>query len=167
MNDSYGDGWDTVLGFRQNETIVGTFGIGFSTGKSYGPVSVTIPGDKHTQIVVTKIGSWTEEIGFVIQAPNGTTIYTRTSGTRFTPRAVFLDFCPAGGCPATKNITYYLTVADSYGDGWSDNVLAFRQNGKYQTFRLSNGYSAGPFAYSFVKNVNVDIIVYRLGDYTR
>ncbi len=41
MTDSYGDGSDTVLGFRQNGTIVGTFGIGFSTGKSYGPVVIS------------------------------------------------------------------------------------------------------------------------------
>ena len=65
------------------------------------------------------------------------------------------------------NITYYLTVTDSYGDGWTNNILAFRQNGAFQTFGLPWGYSAGPFAFSFIRNVIVDIIVYTLGSYTK
>jgi hypothetical protein len=84
MNDSYGDGWNgNIFGFRQNGTIVATFGAGFTTGKTNGPLNVTIPGNKQTQIVLSTYGTWTEEISFTVKATNGTTIFTRLNGTRF------------------------------------------------------------------------------------
>jgi hypothetical protein len=168
MSDTSGDGWNNIiLGFKQDGVIVATFGNDFTTGKSNGPINVRIPGNKNTQIVVSKYGTYTEEIAFIIKAPNGTTIYNRASGSTFSSQAVFFVFCPAGGCPVTNNITYYLTVTDSYGDGWTNNLLAFRQNGAFQTFGLPWGYSAGPFAFSFIRNVIVDIIVFTLGSYTK
>ena len=57
---------------------------------------------------------------------------------------MFLRFCPAGGCPVTNIITYYLTMTDAYFDGWEGSVLAFRQNGTLQTFVLPTGGVAGP-----------------------
>ena len=49
MSDTYGDGWNgNVFGFRQNGTIVGTFGGGFTAGRTFGPLSVTIPGNRIT-----------------------------------------------------------------------------------------------------------------------
>ncbi len=80
---------------------------------------------------------------------------------------MFLRFCPAGGCPVTNIITYYLTVTDSYGDGWQGSVLAFRQNITLKRFGLPSGSLAGPLAYSFLPNINVDIVVYELGNSTR
>ena len=60
MSDSWGDGWNgNILGFRQNGAIVATFGTGFSSGRSFGPVAVTIPGNVLTQIIVVQYGSWT------------------------------------------------------------------------------------------------------------
>jgi ABC-type uncharacterized transport system permease subunit len=57
-------------------------------------------------------------------------------------------------------------LTDSYGDGWNGNVLAFRQNNTIQTFTLPNGYQSGPFAFTFLKLVPVDVIVYTLGTWT-
>jgi hypothetical protein len=49
MNDAYGDGWNgNIFGFRQNGTIVATFGGGFTGGRSFGPLNVTIPGNRQT-----------------------------------------------------------------------------------------------------------------------
>ena len=49
MSDSYGDGWNgNIFGFRQNGTIVATFGGGFTAGRSFGPINVTIPGNRQT-----------------------------------------------------------------------------------------------------------------------
>ena len=79
---------------------------------------------------------------------------------------IFYDFCPGGGCPATSTVTYYLTLTDSFGDGWNGNVLAFRQNNAIQTFTLSSGYQRGPFAFTFLRLVPVDVIVYTLGTWT-
>lgn len=43
MTDLKGDGWNgNVLAVRQNNTVVGTFGLNFSSGSSYGPVYVSI-----------------------------------------------------------------------------------------------------------------------------
>jgi hypothetical protein len=60
-----------------------------------------------------------------------------------------------------------LTVSDSYGDGWEGNVLAFRQNGTFQTFSLPSGYFTGPLAFSFIPNVNVDVVVNTMGNYSK
>ena len=84
MSDTSGDGWNNIiLGFKQDGVIVATFGNDFITGKSNGPISVRIPRNKITQIVVSKYGIYTEEIEFTIKAPNGTTIYNRASGSTF------------------------------------------------------------------------------------
>ena len=41
MTDTWGDDWnDNVLGLRQNNFIVGTFGSDFTTGHSLGPKTV-------------------------------------------------------------------------------------------------------------------------------
>ena len=43
MTDSWGDGWNgNILGIKQNGTIIGTFGGGFSAGSSYGPAYITV-----------------------------------------------------------------------------------------------------------------------------
>ena len=58
-------------------------------------------------------------------------------------------------------------MTDAYFDGWEGSVLAFRQNGTLQTFVLPTGGVGGPLAYSFLPNINVDIVVFQLGVYTR
>ena len=94
-------------------------------------------------------------------------IYQRTSGTTFNATTIFSTFCPIGGCTVSTNVTYYLTITDSYGDGWEGTVLGFKQNGVVvSNFTLANGYSAGPTSYSFQKLLNVSVIVYVLGNYT-
>lgn len=168
MNDSFGDGWNgNIFGFKQNNIIIGSFGNNFTTGKTFGPVNVTLPSLVQTQIVVVQFGNWTEEIGFTIKAPNGTIIFTRKAGTAFNSKIIFLEFCPSSGCPIITNVTYYLTVTDSYGDGWNGNVLAFRQNGTLQQFSLQKGYSSGPSSFVFTKGLNVDIIVYTIKNWTQ
>jgi len=76
----------------------------------------------------------------------------------------FINFCPAGGCPEINRISLYLTLADTTGDGWNGNVLAFRQNGTRQTFNLTSGRVAGPLSFNFIRDVSVDVIVNTLGN---
>ena len=64
-----------MFGFRQNSAIAATFGSTFTTGSSSGPVYITVTKDLNTQIVLTKLGTQTNEVGFVVKAPNGTVIY--------------------------------------------------------------------------------------------
>lgn len=51
-------------------------------------------------------------------------------------------------------------MTDSSRNGWEGSVLAFRQNGTLQTFVLPTGGVGGPLAYSFLPNINVDIVVF-------
>ena len=126
MTDSFGDGWKSnVLGIRQNNAIVGHFGNIFTTGSSSGPVSVIVQGNLSTQIVVVTLGTKTNEIGFVVKAPNGTIIHQRTSGVIFDKSSVFSIFCPVSGC--LNLLTLTVTMTDSGSDGWNGNVFGIRQ----------------------------------------
>jgi hypothetical protein len=59
-------------------------------------------------------------------------------------------------------------MADVLGKGCGGSVLAFRQNGVFQTFELPPGkLFTGPLAFSFTLNVNVDIVVYTFGNYSK
>jgi len=41
MTDSYGDGWaGMVFGLKQNGVNVGSFGLGFTAGSAYGPITL-------------------------------------------------------------------------------------------------------------------------------
>ena len=142
MSDSYGDGWNgNVLGIRQNNSIVGTFGSTFVSGYSTSPVDIVVQGNLRTQIIVNTLGSYTSEVGFVVKAPNGTIIYSRTSGSYFSSATIFSTFCPLGGCIASPNTTCYVTEIDDYGDGWEGTVLAFKQGSNIlHTFTLASGY---------------------------
>ena len=76
MTDSGSDGWNgNVFGFRQNSAIAATFGDSFTTGSSSGPLYITVTKNLNTQLVLTTLGSKTNEVGFVVTAPNGTVIY--------------------------------------------------------------------------------------------
>ena len=99
MTDSFRDGWNSnMLALKQNSSIVGVFGELFTTGNSSGPLSINVIGDLFTQIAVAQLGTKTNEVGFVIKAPNGTVIHQRSSGTTFTATTLFKTFCPIGGC---------------------------------------------------------------------
>jgi hypothetical protein len=60
MTDSFADGWEgTILGIRQNGVVKGTFGNGFTSGSSSGPVSFKLDIGVEAQIIVTQLGNWT------------------------------------------------------------------------------------------------------------
>jgi len=119
MTDSYGDGWNgNILTIKQNNAVVGSFGSSFTTGSVSSPVYIVVQGNLYAQIVVSILTSYTQEIGFTISAPNGTIIYKRNPGYTFLTTTIFTTFCPLGGCPQRPNVTYYLSIADNYGDGW-------------------------------------------------
>lgn len=63
MADTWGDGWNNnILGFKQNDTIVGKFGDNFDSGRFSLPVFVTVVGNVSTQVVVAYFGAYTHEI---------------------------------------------------------------------------------------------------------
>lgn len=59
MSDSWGDGWHgNTIAFKQNGIIVATFGAGFTSGRNYGPINITIEGKAETQIAVGQAAPW-------------------------------------------------------------------------------------------------------------
>jgi len=99
LSDSFADGWNgNVLGFRQNGSVVATFGVTFKTGSASGPFYITLAKNLNTQIVVTTLGTKTNEVGFIIRSLNSTIIYQRTSGSTFTTTTYFTIFCPDTQC---------------------------------------------------------------------
>jgi hypothetical protein len=60
MTDSGSNGWESnVIAFRQNNTLVGTFGDAFTSGSSSGPLSFSLISNIPTQIVLKKLGNKT------------------------------------------------------------------------------------------------------------
>ena len=168
MTDSFGDGWNgNILGIKQNNDIVGTFGSTFTSGSSKGPLYVFIKAGISAQIVVSQLGNKTNELGFVVKAPNGTIIYQRTAGTTFTASTVFSTFCSVGGCPPTLLLN--ITLSDSFGDGWNGNILGIKQNNTIiGTFGnvFTGGSSSGPIYLSVIGNLGAQIVVTQLGNKT-
>lgn len=76
MTDSGSDGWNqNYIGFRQNNSIMGYIGDTFINGSKAGPVYVVVRSNVTTEIVVYKMGTKTNQIGFIVTASNGTKIY--------------------------------------------------------------------------------------------
>lgn len=80
------------------------------------------------------MGVSTHEVGLNIKYPNGTVLFNRKPGSTYTAKTVFKYFCPTNACQVNSTANYYLYMTDSYGDGWNDNVLCFKQGNKIITF---------------------------------
>ena len=170
MRDSGSDGWSGyILGIRQDNAIVGTFGDKFTSGASSGPVYITVQGDQFAQIVVINIGTNAFHIGFVVKAPNGTVIHQRGTGTSFAAGIIFSNFCPKGGCPDSPYSTFSVTLTDSGSDGWNGNALVILQN-KVAVANLGLEFKSkgtlGPFSVVLQGNLPAQIVVGYLGTKT-
>ena len=73
-----------------------------------GPFYVTVAKNLNTQVVLTKLGEDTDEVGFVVTAPNGTIVFSRVSGKTFTASTYFTIFC-LDSCPNTLELTITMT----------------------------------------------------------
>ena len=171
MSDSASNGWNfNALGIQQNGVIVSTFGKNFTSGGSSGPVSITVQGDVSTQIVFASLSVNTNEMGFVVKAPNGTIIHQRTSGAIAYPGTIFANFCPVGGCLDSNSfITLTITMSDSFGDGWNSAVLGIQQNNVIAGYfgkDFTAGSSSGPVSIILQGNTAAQIVVLTLGTKT-
>lgn len=168
MNDSAGDGWNgNILAIRQNNTIVGTFGTGFISGSSSGPVYITIQGNSEVQIVVQQVGTKINETAFTVRFPNQTLAFSKAYNTTYNASSILGTFCAFGGCPTT--ISLVVTMTDSGGNGWNGNIIGFRQNDNVVgTFGsdFTSGASSGPLYISIIPNLNTQIAVVQVGTRT-
>lgn len=128
LTDSFGDGWNgNILAIKQNNNIMGTFGNTFNSGSSFTyPIYIVVHANITAQIVVNQLGQKTNEVGFVVRNVNGPIIYQKNSGGTFDSTRIITIFCPQNGCLNILNLT--VTLSDSVGDGWNNNVLAIKQN---------------------------------------
>lgn len=70
----------------------------------------------------------------------------------------------------TTTADYYLTMTDSYGDGWNGNLLAFKQGNVTKSFGIqmqgNTMRSYGPIVVTFERFKPVNITVFALGQKT-
>lgn len=168
LTDSFGDGWNrNILGIKQNNMIVGTFGNTFSSGSSIDPIYILVRANLDVQIVVTQLGQKTNEIGFAVKAPNGTILHQRNSGASFDSTTILSIFCPRSGCSNMLSLT--VTMSDSAGDGWNNNVFAIKQNNSIiGTFgdSFTSGAASGPITINVLGDLNAYVAVHQLGTKT-
>lgn len=55
--------------------MIGVFGDTFTSGSVGNSVSVNVLGNLNVQVIVTQFGIKTDEVGFIIKAPNGTIVH--------------------------------------------------------------------------------------------
>lgn len=170
MTDKGSNGWSgTTLGLSQNGVVVASFGGNFTSGAKLGPVLATLSNVSQTSIVVVKLGTYTNEIGFNITHSNGTLLFNRLPGTTFTAATVLGKFCITSVCIAPISITYYVTLTSSCGNGWGGNTLAIRQNNSIIATigaNFTTGNTLATFNLTLKSTLQVDIIVGKLANGT-
>lgn len=77
-------------------------------------------------VVVYIYGNYTNEIGFKIYDDKGILVFTRNPAV-FGPSIIFTTFCPYCSAPPT-NASIYITLTDSFGDGWNGNQIAVKRD---------------------------------------
>ena len=93
MTDSYGDTWNgNVLAFKQSSGLQ-NFSLTSNGVTTYGPVKFTLQKQAKIEIIVSKMGQWTEEVGFKVRTYNGILIFSRASGTQFYANSLLGTFC--------------------------------------------------------------------------
>jgi hypothetical protein len=71
------------LALRQDGQIVATFGDAYKSGKNFGPFMVNVTNGVNVDIVVNKLGNYTNQLGFVIRTYHGFIQFQRNSGSTF------------------------------------------------------------------------------------
>lgn len=104
--DAYGDGWNgTVLGIRQAGALAGTFTL---VDGGSGTAAIALCPGYSTEVVVTTLGSYTDEVAFVIKDPGGVVVFSRDYGSTFSGSTVFTTFtsqCPTCYPPVNLSAT--------------------------------------------------------------
>ena len=106
MTDAFGDGWNgNTIKFVQNGVTVGTVGAGFTTGLN-STANIRLCGSDSVRVVVGTLGTWTNEVGFTVVAPDGVVLLTRVPAT-YTATALLGKFkatCLSPNCPVSDSL---------------------------------------------------------------
>ncbi|HKL72497.1 MAG TPA: T9SS type A sorting domain-containing protein, partial [Marinilabiliaceae bacterium] len=126
--DAWGDGWDGIIGFKQNGELIGTFGEGFTSGKTFGPVTIDLWDGLETQIVVVHPEEYSEEVGFTVLDRLGEVVYHRDPGEEFDADFVFHTFIATCELPENDARAVSIDVPTFIGLGIPTNIQGTVQN---------------------------------------
>ena len=170
MTDSYGDGWNgnTIYFVNQDGANVDSATLSYG---SYGESDIVIPVDGFYSTDWSS-GSWQGEPYFVLKAPDS--FYPNpNAGGGFVPDSLpFTIGATQGITKALGAGTYFVTMADSYGDGWNGNVLTvYDDSGAVVFSDYLENYCVGSTwwgstSYSNCYSTTVGMTIPADGDYT-
>lgn len=94
MTDSGKNGWQgNVLAVRQNGTLT-TFGTNFTSGAQFSQLlNFTLKTNLTVDIIVSKVGTNPQQVGYTIKDESGTVLATRAAGKSFTLNQILNTFC--------------------------------------------------------------------------
>ncbi|MDP2423700.1 MAG: dockerin type I domain-containing protein [Bacteroidales bacterium] len=169
--DDYGDGWQGgVFGFRQNGVIVAVFGTGFDDGTSFGPFEIKLCSGQLTEIVVIIEDDYVDEVGFSIDYPWGSSLFSLPFDSDFEEGDVIFTFQSACEpvCDPASLCQYTVQLMDEFGDGWQGAIIGLRQNGMVMAFfgpEFIDGNSFGPVNLLICPDYVTEVIVLAADDY--
>ncbi|MBG00632.1 MAG: hypothetical protein CMI36_16705 [Owenweeksia sp.] len=134
--DTFGDGWNGAeITFYQNGIPVTTIGSGFTTGTSFGPVSVALCDSMPTVVRITQLGGFPAEIGFDVYDPFGTILvgsHTARGGLSVDDSLTsFTTNCTPPSCPPPTNATLVSTSSTSATVSWIGGGVGTNYNVEY------------------------------------
>lgn len=101
---------------------------------------------------------------------NNTLIYTRKCKAGvFEPSIIFTSWCPGTSCITPNTTSMFVTLLDSWGDGWSGNTIALKQNGTVVgSFgeNFTTGHQYGPVEIVVRRGVDMQVVVGVFGSWT-
>jgi len=124
MTDLYGDGWNgAIIDIMQAGTLVGSFGSSFSSGFS-AQTTIDLCDLLSTDIIANTPGLFSEEVGFTIVDPFGSTVLTYSAASSFPAGYSFGNFtsyCTLPACLAPFALGVASVTSSSADVYWDAN----------------------------------------------
>jgi len=156
LTDSFGDGWNGALvDITQNGVVVATLGGNFTTGTLYQD-SVLLCDGFPTSVVVADPGTWTGEIGIVVNTPYGTNAGTYTNSPTTALGTVMVSFnsnCAPPTCNAPSALTLVSSSLTSINVSWTANGTGTSWEVEYGPAGFSPGAGTSAIATASPYNI--------------
>ena len=125
LGDTFGDGWNgNEIGVMQNGVMVATsLGNGFTTGSTFGPLSVALCDSIMAYVVVTVDGAFNGECFFDVTDPFGVAAASFPSGSQFDlgdTLASFFVSCTPPACADPTNLAVNSVTSTTANLSWND-----------------------------------------------
>ena len=137
LSDSFGDGWNgTEVTVYQNGVAVAVLGPGFTTGFTFGPVSIPLCDGIATDFVITNANTLTypEEIGIDLNDPYSSLVASYPANPAAAQGDTVLSLvasCAAPACAPPSNLGAYNVTTNSADLFWTGVSGAMMYNVQY------------------------------------